>query len=116
MPYFLLFINIILMLAGQTMWKLGLSKVGGLHLKQLFHVLVSPWILGGTLLYALATIIWLAVLSRLPFSVAYPFQSIAYAVGLLIAWLVFGEIVTLRQWVGAGVIVIGVLLMSLHKA
>lgn len=112
MPYVLLLLNILLLVAGQTVWKMGLDRAGGLRAENWLQVLFSPLILAGIGMYGLATLLWLAVLSRLPLSLAYPLQSLAYVLGILLAWRLFGEAVPLNRWIGCAVIVAGVVLIS----
>lgn len=110
--YGLLLLNIALLVLGQLVWKTGLDKAGGLTLQNLLPTLTSPLILLGVALYGIATVVWLAVLSRLPLSTAYPLQSIAYVLGILIAWGVFQETVPLTRWIGAAIIVVGVVVVA----
>jgi drug/metabolite transporter (DMT)-like permease len=110
--YGMLLLNIVLLLAGQTVWKLGLDRLGGLHVHNAFQVITSPLIVTGAILYAIATLLWLAVLSRLPLSTAYPMQSLAYVLGLLLAWLLFGEAIPPNRWLGAGIILTGVFVIA----
>jgi drug/metabolite transporter (DMT)-like permease len=111
--YSLLLLNIMLLVAGQTVWKIGLDRLGGLHLNNAMQVLTSPWIVSGVFLYGLATLLWLAVLSRLPLSTAYPLQSLAYVFALLLAWLLFGEAVPPNRWIGTGIILAGVFVIGM---
>jgi drug/metabolite transporter (DMT)-like permease len=110
--YLILLFNLLLLVAGQIAWKIGLEQQGGIHIGNLFSVLFSPLILLGIALYALATGLWFVVLSRLPLSLAYPLQSLAYAVGIFAAWYVFGEIIPLNRWIGAAVIVLGAVIIA----
>ncbi|MFC7679903.1 EamA family transporter [Paenibacillus sp. GCM10028914] len=112
MAYIMLFLNIILLVSGQIVWKMGLEQHGGIQFSNLLSVLFSPLILLGILFYGLATGIWFFVLSRLPLSLAYPLQSLAYALGIVAAWYFFGESVPLNRWVGVAVIVMGALIIS----
>ncbi|WP_314584981.1 EamA family transporter [Paenibacillus terrigena] len=112
MAYSMLMLNIILLVTGQIAWKIGLQQSGGIHFGNLVSVLFSPLILLGIALYALATGLWFVVLSRLPLSLAYPLQSLAYAIGIFAAWYVFGESVPLNRWIGAAVIVLGAAIIA----
>lgn len=112
MVYLVLFVNIALLVTGQTVWKLGLEQAGGLRLDNLLPVLFSPLILLGIAIYGLATVLWLYVLSRLPLSLAYPLQSIAFLLGLVVAMLVFKESVPPNRWVGAAIILGGITVLS----
>lgn len=107
--YLLLFGNILLLVSGQIMFKLGLMKSGGLVWSKL---LVSPLIIGGIALYGLATILWFAVLTRLPLSVAYPLQALAYVLALVPAYFLFHESITTTKVAGIIVILIGVYLLA----
>jgi drug/metabolite transporter (DMT)-like permease len=76
------------------------------------QVLMSPFIVGGLLLYAVATIVWFAVLSEADLSFAYPLQSMAYIIGMLAAWLILKEVIPMTRWVGVLIIMIGVAVVS----
>ena len=112
MNAFLLLLNIIMLVAGQVLFKLGLEKMGGVALANSWKAMFVPHIIAGLVLYALATLVWFVILSRMPLSTAYPIQSLAYVLGMVIALLIFNEPVSLTKWVGAGVIIIGVILVS----
>ncbi|GIP27196.1 membrane protein [Paenibacillus sp. J23TS9] len=114
MAYFMLLLNIMLLVAGQIIWKMGLQARGGLHVSSLLSVVFSPLILLGLALYAIATGLWFLVLSRLPLSLAYPLQSLAYAIGIFAAWYIFGESIPLNRWIGAGVIVMGAVIIAVR--
>lgn len=104
-----LIFNIILLVAGQYIWKVGMQSLGAFTIKNIFmsyHV----WV--GIILYGFATILWLKVLSMAPLSVAYPLQSIAYVIGIVIAYLFLGEAVPITRWVGGLIIIAGVILIA----
>ncbi|TVX93870.1 EamA family transporter [Paenibacillus agilis] len=107
--YIILFANIILLVTGQILFKLGIEKAGGL----VWNKIITSWyVIGGLSLYGIATILWFVVLSRLPLSVAYPLQSISYILGIAAAFFIFSEPVSPTKWVGALVILIGVYLIA----
>lgn len=112
MNYLLLIINIILLVSGQMLWKVGVAKIGIMGTGNIISIIKSPYIIGGGIIYVFATGVWLYVLSRMPFSIAYPFQSLAYVLGVFIGFFIFKEVVTPIQWVGAVVIVFGVYLIA----
>lgn len=112
MVYLTLLLNVLLLVAGQIVWKMGLEKAGGLQAHNALQVMVSPMILLGIALYGIATVTWLYVLSRLPLSLAYPMQSIAYVIALLAAFLMFKESIPPNRWIGTGVILAGIALLS----
>ncbi|ABZ83394.1 transmembrane small multi-drug resistance protein, putative [Heliomicrobium modesticaldum Ice1] len=109
----LIAINITLLLAGQTLWKIGLQKIGGFSLAHLPAAAFSPWIVAGLVLYVIATGVWFLILSRIDFSLAYPLQSLAFVFGVFLGWLVFQETIPWTRWVGVAVIIFGVYLVAL---
>jgi drug/metabolite transporter (DMT)-like permease len=112
MNYILLIINILFLVCGQIMWKAAMNDIGPWGAGTLLTVIKSPLVIGGGLIYAAATFLWLFILSRMPFSIAYPFQSLAYVIGVGLGFFIFKEVVTLTQWLGAAIIVVGVYLIA----
>jgi drug/metabolite transporter (DMT)-like permease len=112
MVYLILLLNIVLLVAGQTIWKLGLEKAGGLDAGNWLQVMFSPLIMLGILIYGAATVLWLYVLSRLPISVAYPLQSFAFVLAMLIALFFFKESIPVNRWIGTAVILAGISILS----
>jgi drug/metabolite transporter (DMT)-like permease len=112
MNYILLLLNIILLVSGQLLWKTGVSTIDNWSLKTFVLIAKSPYIMSGLLLYGIATIIWLYVISKIPFSIAYPFQSLSYAMGVVVAYFIFKENIDLSQWIGVLVIIVGVYLIA----
>lgn len=101
-------LNICLLVAGQTLWKLGIAAhpfrgVGGA-----FLALFTPYIFAGIILYGIATVVWIYLLSRLPISMLYPLQSLAYVLTVIVAVLMFHEHVSVLRWMGVAIILIGV--------
>ncbi|MGZ9586582.1 EamA family transporter [Paenibacillus marinisediminis] len=109
LSYGLLFSNIILLVIGQILFKIGLQQSGGL---QWVKLALSPAIWVGLMLYGVATIVWFIVLSRLPLGVAYPMQSLAYVLAMFAAVWLFGEELTLTKVAGVVVILFGVYLIA----
>lgn len=112
MNIILFIINVLLLVIGQTMWKIGAEKIEISGFKTIINVILSPWIIGGGVLYVIATAIWLYLLSKLPLSLIYPLQSVAYIIALFVALLVFKEVIPITRWVGVAVILFGVYLVA----
>jgi drug/metabolite transporter (DMT)-like permease len=74
-------------------------------------IIWSPAILAGLIMYALATGLWLYILSKLPLNRAYPIQALAYPVVLVLSRFLFNEPVSITRWVGVGVILIGIIIV-----
>lgn len=113
MTYILLLVNIILLVAGQTLWKMGLS---GMDLTFTVHgiikMLINPYILVGLFIYSAATIIWFYILSRAELSLVYPLQSLCYVAAAVVAILVFKESIPPTRWFGVGLIILGAYFVS----
>src|SRR5271155_3728109 len=76
-----------------------------------FAVYVAPAI--G--IYCIELVCWLKLLRFLPLGVALPARGCSYAVIPLAARLVLGERVGTRQWVAIGLIVAGVVLVTMRQ-
>ena len=75
-------------------------------------VLRNKWLLAGIATYALEALVWLRILSEVPISVAFPIASLNFlGVALASRWFL-GEVVTRRQWAGAGLVTMGVALVA----
>ena len=103
---------------GQLMLKNGINKFGVVTLsladapQLLMKLALNPWVVGGLFLYACGTVFWLAGISRVDLSFAYPFASLSYVVMLLVAWQLFDENITVPRIIGTVVIATGVLIVS----
>lgn len=109
--YLALGINVLLLVGGQLLWKMGMSQPYEGPLWR--HALISPLIWAGLGLYGLATLLWLYVLARLPLAVAYPMQATAYVLGMVAARALLGEPVSATSWLGGLLILLGVGLVGL---
>ena len=56
--------------------------------------------------------LWLYILKHYPLSQAYPLISLSYVMGMLAAVFVFHEAVPLVRWLGVGLIMAGVVMVS----
>lgn len=103
---------------GQILLKKGMIVMGPVTLSadQLFNTLwrigTNPYVIIGLIIYVTGTVFWLAALSRVDLSYAYPFASLSYVVMLIASWQLFSEDITLLRIVGTLVICVGVLLVS----
>lgn len=114
MIYLLLLLNIIFLVAGQTLWKIGLSGMDlEFTIRGVIKMIINPYIFGGLSIYSLATIIWFYILSKAELSLIYPLQSLCYVGSALIAVLIFKESIPLIRWFGIGLIVLGACFVSI---
>ncbi|MDI6603665.1 MAG: EamA family transporter [Thermoanaerobacteraceae bacterium] len=111
MIYFLVAVNVVLLVSGQILWKIGIENADGL--KEVIMSLFSPYVILGIILYGIATVIWLYVLSKGKFSIVYPLQSTAYILGVFAAWLIFKEYIPFTRWIGIAFIFIGIFFITM---
>ena len=103
---------------GQLLLKKGMSSMGPLTLtvNQLVPVVwrmgTNPYVFIGLAVYVGGVVFWLAALSRVDLSYAYPFASLSFVVMLVAAWQLFGENITPLRILGTLVVCLGVLLIS----
>ena len=102
----LIFTNIILLVTGQTLFKIGLAKVP-FSLGNLFKIIFQPYVFAGLVIYVVATVIWFYVLTRVNLSLAYPIQSLCYVLAAFVGMFVFQEVIPPTRWIGICLIVIG---------
>lgn len=100
---------------GQVLLKLGMKDLPAFQWTWdyiLHHVLLNGYLLIGAVLLVVANLYWLWLLKVYPFSVIYPLTSLGFALGMLAGVLVFGESVSLVQWLGVVVIMAGCFMIA----
>jgi drug/metabolite transporter (DMT)-like permease len=111
-------ISVLLGAAGQILLKKGMNSMGPVTLTlnqlptTLWRMGTNPYVLIGLLIYVTGTVFWLAALSRVDLSYAYPFASLSYVIMLVASWLLFGENITPIRLVGSLIVGLGVILIS----
>lgn len=105
-------VSIMLLSAGQTSIKYGLIAVGGVNLADglagLLRIFQTPWVIAGFFFYGVSAILWLDVLSKLDFSLAFPMVGLTYVFTLLIGRFFFGETFGWERVLGVALILSGV--------
>lgn len=110
---FFLFLNAIVLAAGQLLFKSTAVQLKELPLMaQLRNIAFLPSFYAACLLYAAATLLWVWILTKLPLSTAYPFVGLSFVVVALVGWLFFGEMPTVRGCIGILMIAAGVALIA----
>jgi drug/metabolite transporter (DMT)-like permease len=104
---------------GQLMLKHGMQLASARAAKSGGSLVVSaatsPWILLGLAVFGISAIAWLAALSRVPLSVAYPFNALGYLVILTASILVLHERANLLTWAGSFLVVSGLVIVVLSR-
>ena len=116
--YVYILATIALTVYGQVILKWRIGDFGAMpeeplaQLRFLLRLLLDPAILSGFVAAFLASLTWMAALTRLELSFAYPFMSLNFAVVLLLsAWLLH-EPLTLAKVAGVALIVAGTIVAS----
>lgn len=78
------------------------------HWQKLF----SPWLIASVVALGSGMLLWIYLLQRLPLSMAYPMLSINLVLVLIGSRLFFHEQISYHNWLGAGAIIIGALLLG----
>ena len=114
----LAFVSILLLAAGQSLLKYGLTRAGGVSFAGgeiaagLRTIVTSPYIIMGFAFYGLSSFLWLDVLSKLEISYAFPLVSLTYVLTLFVGGVFFGEVITWVRVLGVLVIIAGVALVA----
>jgi len=113
-------ISVTLGVFGQISLKHGLNKFGKIEMKdflteRVVHLIKEKFIILGIVLYILATLIWLVVLSQEEISFAYPLAAIGYIIVAIIGKVFFNENLSIFRVVGILLIVIGVYFILIRR-
>jgi drug/metabolite transporter (DMT)-like permease len=104
---------------GQLVLKRGVAALGGpaalaMLPKFILSAVKSPWICAAIAIQGFGYFLWMIVVSRVKLGVATAGVGGAfYILVALSAWGLFGESLTYLQWLGVGLITIGVICVSL---
>jgi drug/metabolite transporter (DMT)-like permease len=109
------FATIVLDVAGQMSFKLGLNGLAESDTSAVFwrRIAGAPLIWSGVCAYALELGLWIAVLSQARLSVVFPLASLSYGGVLVASRTILGEPISWRRWGGVLMITAGVALVSL---
>jgi multidrug transporter EmrE-like cation transporter len=114
-----LFATVSLMVYGQLVlkWRIGFVETAlpdNLPAKLLFlgKMLLDPWVMSGFCAAFLASLFWMAAISKLELSYAYPFMSLAFVLVLFLSAVFFHESINWQKLVGMGLIVAGIVVSS----
>jgi multidrug transporter EmrE-like cation transporter len=102
--------------SGEVLLKRGMNKIGEITWPvsgEAISNMIHTWDLyGGFGLIGVGALFWLAAISRVDLSWAYPLLASGYVLILICSALFLNEQVSLVRWSGAGLIVVGVYLIS----
>ena len=104
---------------GQVMLKHGMqiasARATSSHGSLAIAAATSPWVLLGLVVFGVSALAWLTALSRVPLSVAYPFNALGYLAILTASVLVLHERANVWTWVGSLLVVSGLVMVVLTR-
>jgi multidrug transporter EmrE-like cation transporter len=95
--------------------QLAIKKATQQDTSTLSDLLKNPFLYLTAFLYATSIYAWFIALSRLNLTVAYPLQALGYVVVTIAAVNFLNEEMTIINWIGITVIIIGVVLTQLGR-
>ena len=110
--------SIALSALAQLSMKIGMTRIRDAHVTGpalAARIALSPHVLGGLAMYGVGAVLWLAVLARVPLSMAYPLVSLGFVFVSVLAWGVLGESLPLLRVGGIACILVGVAMVGLGQ-
>ncbi|MBM7601862.1 multidrug transporter EmrE-like cation transporter [Virgibacillus halotolerans] len=117
MGYLFIFGTIFFTVFGQLVLKWQIDQYGSLpelwfdKLVFILQLLLNPWILSGFLSAFVASLFWMAAMTKFDISYAYPFMSLSFVLVFLLSVIMFGEPITMKNVIGISCVVLGIIIM-----
>lgn len=118
MSYVYVLCTVLLTVYGQIVikWQVleagALPEDGGQKIEFLARLMLNPWILSGLAAALLAVVTWMAAMTKLPLSHAYPFTTLAFVLVMVLSGVIFHEAITPLKMAGAALVVLGIVIGS----
>ena len=118
MSYFYIFLTIAFTVYGQIVLKWQVIGAGAFPASPsekvmfLVRLVLNPWVISGFLAAFLASLTWMAAMTKLELSHGYPFMSLNFVFVIILSNLLFHEAITMPKLVGLGLIILGILVGS----
>jgi len=97
-------------------WQIGgagpLPDSGSQKLMFLLRQLLNPWIISGFASAFLASLAWMAAMTRFDLNYAYPFMSLAFVIVMLFSVLFLGETASFPRLLGTLLVMVGLILIA----
>ena len=117
MSYVYIFATIIFTVYSQLIIKWRMNVIGQLPIGSsqkilfLLKALLDPFITSGFLSAFLASLCWMAAMTKFEISFAYPFMSMSFVLVFLFGIFILGEVFTIGKAIGIFLIIAGLLVM-----
>ncbi|MBB4131440.1 EamA family transporter [Xanthomonas sp. 3075] len=118
LDYLYILATIVFTVYGQLILKWRIAKFGALptetlaKLKFLVTLLFDPAIFSGFAAAFLASLAWMAAMTRFELSHAYPFMSLNFVIVVLLSGWLLSEPLTWQRLIGVGLIVAGTMVAA----
>ena len=114
--FILVSICVLMGVIAQLSMKKGMNIVGTVGLNDIFStkvfsIVFQKYVFVGLILYFLASLVWLVILSQAELSFVYPLISVGYVITAILSWFLFKENLTLFRFLGILLICGGVYLI-----
>lgn len=103
---------------GQLVLKWQMGSVGSMpsggfaKLIFLLQQFLNPWVLSGFVSAFLASLAWMAAMTRFDLNYAYPFMSLAFIIVMIFSVAFLGEAFSLQKAVGTVLVVLGLVVVA----
>jgi len=118
LDYLYIVATILLTVYGQLILKWRIAAFGALPMdfmgkvKFLLALLLDPVIFSGFAAAFVASLTWMAAMTKFDLNHAYPFMSLNFVVVLLLSGWLLSEPVTVQRVLGVGLIVLGTIISA----
>lgn len=75
-------------------------------------IVLDPFILSGLVAAFIASLFWMAAMTKFSLSFAYPFMSSAFIIVMFFSVFLFGEELNFYKLAGTGLIILGIVVLS----
>lgn len=113
MTYVFVLSTVLLGLYGQLVLKWQMTALGPAPqasselLAYMWRALTNVWVISSVAAAFLGMVTWMAAISRMPLSQAYPFISLSFPLIAISSWIAFGEPLTPAKVAGVLLILLG---------
>jgi multidrug transporter EmrE-like cation transporter len=103
---------------GQLVLKWQIGQAGQLPTDMLGKIIfllrqfLNPWILSGLAAAVIASLAWMAAMTRFEINYAYPFMSLAFVIVMGFSVLFLGESLTAGRVAGTLLVVLGLIVLA----
>lgn len=118
MGYLYIFGTIFFTVYGQLILKWQVGKAGEMPgtfmgiISFFCSLLLNPWVISGFLSAFLASLCWMATLTKFEMSFAYPFMSCSFVTVLIFGVVLFGESLNVAKVASMVLIIAGIIIGS----